>query len=121
MAVSITLHQIRSTPSDFRVQSSITAHSGIEAEVFTVAKSGTGYIYQHVSTVADMETLPIVPPVSDGDMYRIDAIDVHFNEVSAALEHADYIKARLQELVTDYSTAVSDFEGTDDTVIIPIV
>jgi len=117
--VTVTLHQKRSVPSDYRVLSEITASSHIQKEVFTVKKTGTGaYTYQHVATVADVENLPIVEPTPVGDLYLRDDVTVDFTEVTPAEEHAAAIKVGLQELVTDYASSVDDFIGEDTGLVI---
>jgi len=127
-SVSISLYQKRETKEDgYRVISEITGSADIEQQLFTFKYvDGTGPqwnggndIYQHVSTVSDNKNYPVATsfpytPTEPTDYYRYEKVVQDYGSLNGAIDQAAIIKTRMEELATDWQTAVDAFEGTTD-------
>ena len=112
----ITLHQERTNlpGGTYQVKNEVTAATGISAELFVYRKSDESF--SHVATLSDLAYPTTVDP--DQDWYRLSVAIKELADVSQALEFANHVKFRLNELMAAYTSATyADFAGTEDTVI----
>lgn len=126
--VSISLYQIRETTTEgYRVINEITASVDIEEQLFTfkfIDGTGPEWLggndqYQHVSTVSDNKNYPAVTafpysPTTPVDYYRYKKVVLDYGSLNGAIDQAAITKTRMEELATDWQTAVDAFEGTTD-------
>lgn len=123
-SVQITMRQVRSSSADgYQVYTEILDGAGqtedIDAELFVFTYiDGTNDTYMHVAEAADVAGLPKKNDTgwdSPGQFYRASSSTLTYTTIVAADEQALVIKARLQDLATEYDVDLEDFEtvGTD--------
>jgi hypothetical protein len=114
IAVEIKLKQTRTIEEGpiYKVKTEVTEHTDIEAEIFVFSTETQNF--EHVATVWDMEHYPKTREEAleaHQNYYRLDEATVGYETQVTALEFAEYTVERVQFLVTDYSKAITDFEG----------
>lgn len=115
MAVSLTLHQVRSSVAGgYKVENTITAHTTVTDCVFVFASATD--VYDHVASIDDIIALPETkdPRIA---YYRKNLCSITYAEVDDAISFASDVKSTLHSLVNDYSTYITGFIGSEDTVI----
>jgi hypothetical protein len=113
--MDITLNQVRiSSETGFSVANEVTAATDITKFLF-VLKYETDE-YDRVATVHDIENYPETK-TQGVPWYRAVSVTKEYDNLADAQAFADYVKTRLDRVVTNYYTFKGTFEGTEDTVI----
>ena len=113
MAISLTLGQVRTIEQNntYKVVTSVTAASGIPAEVFVFNTSSQ--TYSHVASTFDMVTYPDAANINQGvAFYRASSATLTSTNVEEAADVASQLKTLVADLVTAYAAEVVGFVGT---------
>ena len=96
----------------YRVHSKLTAATGISPQLFVFRASDQ--IFDHVSTLFDL-SYPTAIDAPNFDFYRQDECTRDFPDVTTALEFANYVKFRVQEILAAYTPDFVAFAGAETT------
>jgi hypothetical protein len=120
MAVSITLHQVRTVEEGpvYQVYNEITESDNISDKLFVFTTATD--TFSRVATVFDVLNVPDskgAAETADADFYRESVVTFSHSEISTAVTEADRIITRLKNLAHSYNKAQEDFLSDETTVI----
>jgi len=104
-----TLNQVRTNlPSGFEIANTITSPVDIPAELFVYVALTD--VFSHVATMTDFAYPNVNTPGQE--YYRQDNATKEYEDVTTALEFANHVKFRVDELLKVYNTDLDTFPGT---------
>lgn len=119
MKPRITLKEVSTLEdSQFKVTFTVTNAANIEAALFTYNTGDD--TFSHPATVFDIEDYPTTKAQAVEDnlaFYRANAVTRYFNNVDAANDFKEDVRARIQFVLNEFSKTQDDFEGTETYIL----